>query len=334
MHDTKNAVDIFFSCKNLFITLTYSCNVFCEKCLTRYHKFKNKSMDLETLNKIIDLIIKNNYRGIINIGSGEALTYKYIDYFISKLLNSNDNLKFRILSNGVLLNAALPKHFFDNRIIWGVTLDGFVNNDLINLQKGVDLELVKNNICKLAQNGYSKNLYLNYTLNNQNFHSLKNFIDFANACMIKEIYVTEMKIFEGFEYLDKFRFDTNKNNELLQLEEYAKSLNFSKVYFATLLNSNQFDKCYCKNHVFPIIDLDGSLSFCYGHEDRIIGNIFEIETIEKWFKLYNSLYSNSDIGTKYCYDCSTKYYGDDYLSVPKKIYTYLNQGINENKRIY
>ena len=85
MHNTKNAVDMFFSCKNLFITLTYSCNAFCEKCLTRYHKFKNQSMGLETLNKIIDLIIKNNYKGVINIGSGEALTYEYIDYFIKKL---------------------------------------------------------------------------------------------------------------------------------------------------------------------------------------------------------------------------------------------------------
>ncbi|MEI0446634.1 hypothetical protein R4J03_06195 [Brachyspira intermedia] len=323
----KEALETFFSSKNIFITLTHYCNAFCQKCLTRYHKFRNQSITYEMLNCISDFIIKHDYNGTINIGSGEALTYKYLGDFVNKILTKNRNTKFRILTNGILLNKNLDNYYFDKRITWGVTFDGFTNDDLTDLQSGVDIEIVKKNISDLCQAGYNENIYLNYTLNKQNFKSLKEFIDFASKNNVRELYVTEMKIFCGFEKLEKFRFDSSKSSELFELEKYAKSLNFYKVYFATLFSSKPFDKCYNVEHVYPIIDIDGSLSFCYGQEDKILGNVFDNETIVKWYKLYLSLKDHTDAGKKWCTNCSTKYDGSPYLKVPLDVYTYLK---NEN----
>lgn len=279
------------------------------------------------LNDISEFIIKYDYNGIINIGSGEALTYKFLGEFVNRILNKNTNTRFRILTNGMLFNKDLDNYYFNNRITWGVTFDGFVNDDLTDLQKGVDIETVKKNITEICKAGYNKNIYLNYTLNKQNFGSLKKFIDFANENNIPELYVTEMKIFCGFEKLEKFRFDKNKTDELFNLEKYAKTLNFNKVYFATLSSSKSFDKCYNVEHVYPIIDIDGSLSFCYGQEDKILGNVLNNETILKWYKLYCSFRDQTDIGKQWCNNCSTKYDGSPYLKVPLNIYTYLK---NEN----
>lgn len=143
MNLEKEAISTFFSSKNIFITLTYYCNAFCQKCLTRYHKFRNQSISYEMLNDISEFIIKYDYNGIINIGSGEALTYEFLGEFVNRILNKNTNTRFRILTNGMLFNKDLDNYYFNNRITWGVTFDGFVNDDLTDLQKGVDIETVK-----------------------------------------------------------------------------------------------------------------------------------------------------------------------------------------------
>jgi hypothetical protein len=227
----------------------------------------------------------------------------------------------------MLFNSDLPKFLFDERITWGVTLDGFINNDLKNLQTGIDLDIVKANIINICNKYGANKMYLNYTLNEQNFYSLKNFIDFADFNGIKNLYLTEMKIFSGFKNtLEEYKFNHSKNgSQLKDLEKYARSLNFKHVYFGTILTKKGYSRCYEDNNFNPIIDIDGSVSFCYGREEKIIGNIEEKNIYEKWLKLLKVLQTNINGGNKWCANCCTKTADDGYFPISSKIYPYLDQ---------
>lgn len=281
-------------------------------------------MTKENCYRLIEFLIENKYSRTVNLGSGESLTYEYLSYFIESLLKKLPDLKFRILTNGMLLSSDLPNYYFSPRITWGITLDGFYNSDLINLQKGVDIEIVKKNIETICKAGFSKNLYLNYTMNNQNINSLKDFIDFANQWKIPSLYTTEMKIYEEFKHLDKYRLSKDDLSIIKDLNNYANSLQFQSVYFDTIEISPERNKCFLKGGgVSPIIDMDCSLAFCYGQEDKLLGNLFEPETIERWNTLFDSLKNNNTRAEKWCKKCFSKRNDTEYFSVPLSLNPYL-----------
>ena len=59
-----------FDNKNLFVALTYRCNAFCKKCMTRYHVNRDIEMPPEIIDKIADLLRLRRYEGVISVGSG------------------------------------------------------------------------------------------------------------------------------------------------------------------------------------------------------------------------------------------------------------------------
>ena len=127
-----------FNNKNIFIALTYKCNAFCQKCMTRYHINKNHEIDREKLDRFFFLLNKNNYDGIVSVGTGEPLLYEDIDFFIDNVLNVNEKIRLRMLTNGMLLSSDNhSSSIFNKRCKWGVTMDAFYQNSLQNLQKGV-----------------------------------------------------------------------------------------------------------------------------------------------------------------------------------------------------
>ena len=318
------ALENFFSSKNLFIALTYQCNAFCEKCITRYNRFRNQFMTQENCHKLVKFLVENNYAGTINLGSGESLTYEFLPYFVESLLKNLPGVKFRILSNGMLLSSKLQHFFFSTRITWGITFDGFDNSELVNLQKGVDVETVKSNIESVCNAGFSRNLYLNYTMNNRNIKSLKAYIDFANAMNIPRLFTTEMKIYESFKKLDKYRLSESDIENIKELKHYAKSLNFENVYFDKIDTRHDSDKCFVKKGlVSPIIDMDCSVAFCYGQEDKFLGNIFNPNTIEKWYSLVENLRKDNLKAEKWCKKCFSKQNASEYFSVPLSLNPYL-----------
>lgn len=317
-----NYEELFFSSKSMFITLTNRCNAHCKKCITRYARNRNSSMPTDIYNHVIDLLKKYNYKGYINCGTGETLLFDKLSHFITCILQ-NTSASLRILTNGMALYPNLPDFFFDDRITWGVTLDGFNNKELDSLQQGVDLETVKQNIAEAHKKGRNNNLYLNYTLHSGNFCSLKNYIDFANQNEIPELYCTELKIYENFENLDSYRLKEAQRKELEEFEEYAKKLNFKKVYFGTSKTKKIKDKCYLKGNIYPIIDLDGSLSFCYGQEDKIIGNIMDNDIFEKWYVFQSKLINDENIN--WCNNCSFKINNENYITYSKKLYPYVGE---------
>lgn len=133
---------------NVFLSLTTRCNIRCEKCW-RFDIFGNgHDAKNEVLEKFFELFY--NYKGRVIIGSGENLISKGIEKYINwATLNS---IKTTILTNGLVFNKFFEKpKFFSQNIKWGLTMDGFYNQEINNLQTGLDIEKVKNNIVEIKK---------------------------------------------------------------------------------------------------------------------------------------------------------------------------------------
>ena len=319
-------VSRFFKQRNIFIALTYKCNAFCQKCITRYNRFRNQSMQKEDCRKLADWLVANHFSGTINLGSGESLLYDELPNFVERVLCDLPQVRFRILSNGVLFSNRLPAVLFSPRIVWGITLDGFCNADLQGLQQGVDIETVKNNIASVCKAGFASNLYLNYTLNGQNARSLRPYVDFANRLGVPSLYVTEMKVYKGFTHLDKYRLSQEDRAMAVRMRQYAENMPFKVVGFDIERNRSRGRQCIQReDRVSPVIDADCMLTFCSGQEDRFLVSIFDDNTIVKWNALFEKLRSDVSCSEKWCSRCFSKLDSNGYFSVPLSLNPYLKE---------
>ena len=158
----------FFEQKNIFIALTYKCNAFCRKCITRYNRFRNQSMQRSDCRRLAELLIANHFSGIINLGSGESLLYDELPTFVERVLSelpqvtksgyklagwytdSNYKNEFDInksIDSNLVLYAKWEKLTEDDKVTVSFVLN--VNNEKID-----SIELVKGNTINLP----SKNI--------------------------------------------------------------------------------------------------------------------------------------------------------------------------------
>lgn len=293
-----------FQNKNVYIALTYKCNAKCQKCMTRNHVNRSYEMSRELIDIICSKLCEANYQGMISIGSGEPILYPHLEYFISNILSINDMIHLRFLTNGQAFTNELPAICFDNRCKWGVTMDGFVQSDLIGLQEGILIETVKQNIISIIEKYGSKCLYLNFTLNNQNYTSLIDYCKFAASLNISEIYVTELKIYEGYhDELNKYRLC--RNETVYKTIHKAKTVLSDKGIPSVSFNldlPHEKSQCFLCNRASPIIDVNGTVAFCSGREDIYVGNIKDMDIEDRWRAFSVQLISKNISWCEHCHD--------------------------------
>ena len=297
---------LIYDNKNLFLNLTYKCNAFCKKCMTRYHQKKNLDMDINLLKYVISKLKFHNYSNLISMGCGEPLLYTHCSEAIQGLLEINDSVRLRILTNGMALSSDLPEFYFDKRVTWGVTVDGFTQNDLHNIQQGVNIELVKENIRKIVSKYGADSIYLNYTLYSTNYDSLVEFYKFAVSLSIKDVYVTRLRVFEGYETRLQ-GLNVVDNEHLYRIKKKVNQIaGCAGIKIKGIdKKDDAFEKyCFKRNGTMPIIDVDGSLSFCCGREDVIIGNICDSDIEVKWENMLNRLNNEASIWCNKCRNCA------------------------------
>ena len=301
--------------KNLFFTLTFNCNAFCEKCMTRKHINRNLKASNELIDYFVNALKKHNYKGIVSLGSGESLTSPQLISFAKKILSINDTVKLRILTNGVLFDSdKMDPLLKDKRIIWGVTLDGFYQDDLANLQYGVDIELVKANVEKWCKSNGPNEIYVNYTLNSQNIKNVYTFIEWALETGIKDIYITELKVYKPFyEKLNWAALDYTDVYTKGIIERIKKD---ERVSSSFKHKDKIRSKCWTKDANMPIIDIDGTFTFCSGREDFVVGNILDSDAEEKW-KLFCSKISKCN---GWCAECQDRHDKNKLYPFPKHKY--------------
>lgn len=267
------------------LTLTTKCNIRCKKC----YMPKDKEMSLDILASSLKLL--GPFTGDIFIGAGENLVSENLVFFLRWINSDHIRASATILTNGLLLHPD-DVLYFGPKIKWGVTLDGFKQEEIEGLQENMDLDLVKSNIMRIKTIHPDQKMYLNYTLNKNNFSSLVDYMQFAIDYGISEVYITKLKIFENTDVnlLSKLTIDTDR-------QEVAAI--FAKISDMALAHSIKLklpmNKPYYKCKIEPMIDVEGNISFCVGRETSFISHVKDANLSKKWeahFKLI--------MGTNFC----------------------------------
>ena len=309
---------MFFSNSVVFFSYSYECNASCEKCLNRYHLLRNVKISQEVCCRFLDLLKRFNYDGTIEFGSGESLIVPGFVEFVQKVLQVAPRSNVKILSNGKCFNKYLSRALLDDpRVSWGITFDGFFNEDLIGLQKGIDIEKVKQSFRDFEV--LPKNIYINYTLTSKSVRSLCDFLTFCKEIKIPKFYITPVKIFTETQKISWARVDFDSSGvrkELLRAKDLVRALGLNgdiPIFKAKKRRS----MCWCQGRANPVIDLDGTVSFCLGREDVVIGNILDADIVEKWKRKKESLSENLSDGVVWCECCSSRPNEDGIYPTPR-----------------
>lgn len=308
-----------FRCNRIFLTLTYKCNAWCEKCANRLSIYANEDMEKALLDETINKLKKYNFKGELDFGTGETLLYPYLKYFIEKVLSINDDISLFIFTNGKLFSPELPKLYFNPRIKWIITLDGMHPDDLSNLQYNLNIEYVKQNIISMSKLSSSPRFCLNYTLNKKNITSLIDYLNFCLQVSPEKVYITKLKIFDDLrDNMQKYAINLDDifiYEEIEKAKRFCKNNNLEVVFPENQQKKILKSKCWEGNSILsPTINHNGDISFCSGREDTIIANIKDEDLIEKWNNILEKL-KNSSSGELWCKKC---YSNNSYINNVKK----------------
>lgn len=156
-------------------------------------------------------------------------------------------------------------------------MDAFTQEGLAGLQRGLEIEQVKRNVAEVVRRYGGDCLYLNYTLHSRNHRQLADFCRFAAELGISEVYATGLKVYEGYE--DRLRpFRLTDTPELrASLAEAAEVLEAAGIPSGGIrVGEDRWEPgCFSRRRASPLIDVDGSVTFCSGREDVTIGNILD-----------------------------------------------------------
>ncbi|HHQ4624437.1 TPA: radical SAM protein [Aeromonas veronii] len=302
----------------VFLNLTTRCNLKCAKCWRSQVWGKGQDIERDVLDKFMDSF--SNYKGRIIVGSGENLICQHLEDFID-WVNENE-IDATILTTALKFDKFLDKEkFFTKNIQWGVTMDGYLQHQVIPIQKGMNIERVKKNLEIIKGKYKNANFYINYTHTKLNLEDTIHLIDFASSLNINKFYITQLKLFEG---LDDSITKEIKNN--FDCDEFKKVMSNAEdvakkkgIYLYAPLTQRE-RKCFdCKDKKFSqIIDVNGDISFCYGRDDEIIGNILDDNGERIWDVHLNKLLSNPEKQKKWCSLChATKTNENGYFYIPK-----------------
>jgi len=290
--------------KVVFISLTTRCNIRCAKCW-RFDVFgSGRDVKDDVLEKIMEIFAY--YKGKIIVGSGENLISKslkkYIDWCVTY------NIKTTILTNGLNFDKYIDdKNFFNPNITWGLTMDGFYNKEIENLQIGMNIEKVKNNIKIIKEKYPNSSFYLNITHMKNNLHSTEKLIKFAKEMNIKNVYITQLKLFEGLDdSLTKYQVNDFESDEFKSVMKKVKIL--AKKLGINLYASIDNPKPTCFQNVekiSPIIHGNGNIVFCYGRDGDILGNILDENGDKVWRNHLNKLLNSTIEREKWCSNCNS-----------------------------
>lgn len=302
----------------IFLNLTTRCNLKCAKCWRS--QVWGKGQDIER--DVLDNFMANysNYKGRIIVGSGENLICKYLEEFID-WVNLNE-IDVTILTTALKFDKFLDKKkFFTKNIQWGVTMDGFQQNQVTSIQKGMNIERVKKNLNLIKSRYHDANFYINYTHTKLNLEDTLPLIDFSSTLNINKIYITQLKLFEGLDDSItkeiKNDFDCDHFKDVMRKAE-KKSKKNGIYFYAPLIQRSR--ECFdCEDKKFSqIIDVNGDISFCYGRDDKIIGNILDENGESIWHEHLNKLLDNPEIQNEWCSLChATKTNENGYFYIPK-----------------
>ena len=293
-------------CNSIFLNLTNLCNVRCKKCITPLIVKKRGELSKNMLFTIMRLLEANGFSGLIRCGLGENLIYSYLEELFRFLSANTKKFRFDILTNGLAFNVNKEIYFTNQAVRWGITLDGMEQDDVEDLQYGLDVDRVKNNLFQIRKKFPSCNMYLNYTLHNKNMQHLSDFVKMGITLGVKQLFVTPLKVFENnyTEFLAEYIPDLSLPSTI---SIFSKIKHMAIQHGVRLLlpeNSYSPEPCAVSGKYSPVIDIDGKVSFCSGQESARIGNVTNPDIASIWEKLRKKTDGGEKL-SKFCSNCVT-----------------------------
>ena len=171
--------------KVVHLSYVKACNVRCMTC--RDDLIVETKENIENFNKIIDKVmdICRDAEIVYLNGSGEVFVSSHLKSLIKKISDKYPNIKFMIVSNGLLFNEKHVKEFgFDGKI-WkvGLSIHGATKKTYERIVRGGHWEQLHKNlkyISKLKKKGEIRELDFNFVFHSLNFKEMPKFVKMAN----------------------------------------------------------------------------------------------------------------------------------------------------------
>ncbi|MFA5174578.1 MAG: radical SAM protein [Candidatus Pacearchaeota archaeon] len=227
--------------KTLIINITDKCNLNCVYCSRQLARKNPGSMSLDLIKDILkkasDYAQKNKIQLMVQFHGGEPLLEfnKIIEAIDNLTINEKANLKFRIQTNGTLLDKRIMEECKKRKIEIGVSLDGRkVENDYTRkdgLNKST-FEKVENALNLIKE--YQKEINCLTVITNVNINNLENILKFFNKLGITNI---------GF--LPLYEEPTTRTIKTSMIPNTKELANSQKKLFdrwITLLKNKKYEK--------------------------------------------------------------------------------------------
>lgn len=234
-----------------------TCNlhcIFCRKDITKSDKY-----DLEKVRALIDkletflpVLDKNNWHISLN-GAGEVFTSKYFLSFIKKITQNYKNIKFQIITNGLLCTKEMLEELgiIDRLVGIEVSVHAFKEKTYNRLVRGGNFKKLRENleyISFLKKTGKQKLFYMNFVINAYNYHEMPEFTKWCIELgatpnflpLIKTIHLSQTI----FDKLNVVSMSHNKYNDFVkimhELSKYKDEILIPEHYYHLQLNKQSF----------------------------------------------------------------------------------------------
>jgi len=290
----------------IYMNLTYRCNLDCPFCSTKFGGFYNKNIDMseEVAIGCIDILLNNSTTDnpqLFFFGGEPLLRMDLIktsvDYGRKHEAEYNKNIRFAIVTNGVLLNDDFLDYLSQNEVELQINLDGpKENHDKLRYFPNGDgtFDIIIKNIKKAeAKEGVTLAIRSHMAPDYIHFHETMDMLKSMNIININIAFTMIMGMEKDSEFLwKKEDYLSNENLFLDFVRKYAQNILLMKYptvdffglygyYSAPECKLEHFcDACRVRLSISP----NGDIYPCFPYEDQ---EEFWIGHIDKGISTFN-----------------------------------------------
>lgn len=305
----------------IYFILSELCNLKCKYCFIGENvTSRNSIMSVNTAKKSLYFISKqlsfnknDKYedKEIIFYGGEPLLNFNTMKYVVENIKSVliNNNIRFSLISNGLLINKTIIDFIKQNNISITISLDGpdfdSNRNRISKHSEYIYFELIEK-IKLLITEGVD--IGLSITLTEESLHNLDELIDFINSNNIKNISFNPL--FQTNNILDS-NYHIKATNYIIDFYKKTKHMGIYEDRIMRKIKSFVTSSLYTSDCAATsgnqiVIAPDGRVGICQGdleYKDYFISNIEEFDKPIINNPILNKWSSISPINNEYCLKC-------------------------------
>lgn len=211
--------------KEMLLASNRECNVACITCRDCVEK-NDKASDIERLNDIYNKIQNalNNLELLSHSGSGDPFASKWSRDFLKEVAKNNKNLKFHIMTNGVLMTKELCQEMgiYGRIYIASISLPGATEETYNKIVKYGNHKKVIENLEWLSKEEDIEYKTINFVIHKLNYKEIPQIIEIAerynfNLNFIRYIYFWGTKYGKIYGYVEVWLPENPEYDEFVKV---------------------------------------------------------------------------------------------------------------------